>query len=276
MENKLLTYLNSYFPYIAKMYPYYRESEQNRIKKNIQERDKKLKVGDEYSTTFYDLVLFTYYLKIGDSRQKDSFLKLLSLLNDSIKEYYALVHHDPKLINQLKQQLRDLFNVNGAKYLEKYSELLSTIYLIKKLTNHKLIALQYKFEKEINPKNSTDADLVFCENNTNNLILIDVFNLDLDYKRIENEEGLSKLLIHRLSNKRNTKRFDSDFVKVNFQAAVLQPFIWIMDIETIIKYKSFWKGFSFDNTYPILCLRQRSDQNNVITYDCVKITDIDN
>ena len=276
MENKLLAHLYSNFPYVAQMYSYLGESELKIINKKLQDRNNKLSAGEECEPTFYDLVLIAYYPQIGTSRQKDSYSKMLSLLNESIKEYCALVHNNLELVNQLKRQLRDLFKINGAKYLDKCGELFSAIYLIKKYTNYELKALEYKFEKEINPKESKNADLVFNERGTNNLILVDIYNLNLDCEEIENEEGLSKLLIHRLSKKRNEKRFDSDFVKNNFHRAILQPFIWIMDIDTIIKYKTFWKGFSFDNTWPILCLRQRSDQNNKIFYNCVEIANIDN
>jgi hypothetical protein len=275
METTLFEYLKSNFPYIAQMYTSLDDSAQDDIYKQIRDRNSTLGEEEEYETTFYDFFPPIIYPQTETARQKEAFQKILTLLDGAIKEYFNLVQNELGLINQLKRQLGNLFRVNGDNYLDKIGELLSTNYLIKRYDNYKLKALEYEYEKEIKGKDSKDVDLILEEKETGNLILVDVYNLNLDYKKIENENGLSKLLSYRLSKKRSDKHFDSDFVRTNYHKAILQPFIWIYDIDTIFKYKKFWDSFSFVDTWPILCLRQRSNQSNELFFDCVEIANID-
>jgi len=274
MESKPLSHLKINFPFINKVFPFTKESEFSEILNGLANRDSKLINGQRHETTFYDLLNFDVDSEIGTARERELSHKFLSLLNDSVKIFFELVNGDPTLIEQLKSQLNNLFRVNGYKYMDKIGELLSTNYLIKKYHDHKLIALEFEFEKPIRPKNSKDTDLLFRQNGTNNRCLIEIFNLNLDYEKIESEEGLAKLLNYRLGKKSREKHLDTDFVKKNFHQAVLQPFIWIFDINTINKYAEFWKRFRPKNTLPILCLRQRSDSNHKLYFDCVEVTKI--
>ena len=112
---------------------------------------------------------------------------------------------------------------------------------------------------------------MFADKDSNDLILIDVLNINLDYKKIENEDGLMKTLNHRLSKKRKEKDFDSEHVKSNFKSALIQPFIWIYDVDIIFKHIDFFKSVMIENTLPILCLRQRSNNEGKLFYDCVDL-----
>ncbi len=267
------SYLDYHYPYISKVY--LDDSDMDAVNLRIQKRNDTLNVeGHQYETTFYDLLVRVIHPEIGTSREKEVSLKILDFLNEQINAFMKLVGNNSELIKQLKKQLDNLFRVNGDKYLDKFGEIASTVFLMQKFGAENLNSLEYKFEKEIRGKNSRDVDLVFSDKISKELILIEVFNVKLDYKRIMNEEGLLKILNDKLSKKRKEKGLDSDFLTGKYKYRLLQPFIWIFDIDTIFKYNDFLRTLNIENILPILCLRQRSDNEGRIYYDCTDMINL--
>ena len=228
-----------------------------------------------YEANFYDNLVRVIEPQMGTPREREVALKLLTFLNDQIGLFFNLVNNDEKLIRQLKGQLNNLFQVNGDKYLDKVGEIASTIYLIKTQTSYTLTALEFKYEASIRGRDSKDVDVLFTSKSDGHSQIVDIFNLNLNFEKIENETLFGKLLDHRLSKKIKDKEFDSDYVKGQFRIACVQPFIWIYDIATTLKYKSFLGAIQSEHILPLLCLRQRSDNSGRLTYDCVPVSEIE-
>lgn len=262
--------LEEKFPLIAKVY--LTESEMKKVNSQLSKRNEAIiEAKSDYETTFYDLLTL---IKSDDNSRRTSSIGLLNLLNKLIEEYSFLIKNDTPLFFKLKKQLSDLFRANGAKYLDKVGELACTLYLLKELNYAEIVDLEYKYELEIYNKNSKDADLLFENKKTKEKILIDIFNISADFNKIENEEKLGQFLKLRVDKKRADKRFDSIYVNEKYETAFIQPFVWIFDLNTILKYKEVLDVISSKDSLPTLCLRQKTDGINKF-YDCVRIANIE-
>lgn len=268
-----LSYLKHWFPNIARVYV--GPEEQKVINEKLRARLNTLESAFQYEVNFYDNFVRVIEPQMGTSREREVALKLLTFLNDQIGLFFNLVNNDEKLIQQLKAQLNNLFQVNGDKYLDKLGELACTIQLMKTQTSYILTALEFKYETSTKGKTSKNVDMLFTSKIDGHLLIIDIFNLSLDFKKIENEILFGKLLSYRLTRKIEEKAFDSDPVKNHFKFCCIQPFIWIFDIDTILKYKSFLENFKVEQVLPILCLRQRSTDTGNLLFDCVTISGIE-
>lgn len=276
MEVNWQAYLNIHFPNLAKVY--LSERDMNEVNEQITARnDSLLRAGNgTLKTTFYDLFIRVLEPRIGTERERVSAKGLLSYLDKVVLEFFTLVQSDSILCSKLRKQLNGLFRANEDKYLDKVGELLSLVFLMKKYPHYELVALDYKFEKEGNRinKNSADADVFFRDSLNGETILIDIFNLNLDHRKIENEKLLDKLIVERLQTKYQNKRFDTAQVKTDYTKAYLQPFIWVYDLDTITQYHDYFSNFNFNGSLSILSLRQRSDVNGNLFYDCSEVKDV--
>src|SRR5690606_12644009 len=137
--------------------------------------------------------------EIGSVREKQMSAGLLKSLNETVRQFIDLVDHDAGLVRQLKKHMKDLFQLNESRYLEKLGELYSTVFLIQQHKNFRLVSLEHKYEltDEVKKRDSKDTDILFRNEATGGLILIDILNINLDYSKIENAEGLKKTLSKR-------------------------------------------------------------------------------
>jgi len=268
-----LAYLDIWFPNIRRVYVAPRD--QRAINAKLRARLENIGNDSNYQANFYDNLVRVIMPQMGTPREREVALKLLTFLDEEVGEFFNLVSNDNKLIEQLKRQLNNLFQINGDKYLDKVGEVASTIYLIKFLTSYTLTELEFKYEKPTRGNDSKDVDLLFTSTTDGHKQIIDILNLNLDFEKIESKPSFKKLLDHRLSNKITDKAFASPHVKDLYSAAYIQPFVWIYDIDTILKYKSFLGGIQAEHVLPLLCLRQRSDSTGHLSYDCLRVSDIE-
>jgi len=269
------TYFNKLFPNIGSMY--FTEREMKAVNRKLYERNKRLLISEEQNPTcIYDLMARIVHPGIGSMREKAVAIGLLTSIDGAIGKLSELLLGDTFLLSQLKKQLKDLFNDNEAKYVEKIGELFASIHLIESYPSYTLRSLEYKYER-INGKISNkgkDADLYFQGTNIENSILIDVVNISLDYKRIENDTGLETILSDRIRSKIQTKGFDDEDVIKYYEKAMIQPFLWVFDWDTILKYKNSLKKTYFSNSLPILLMTQQTDASGSLSYKCISVNEL--
>lgn len=243
----------------------------NAVNKVLNKRNKLLLLQptSECTTTIYDLLVRIIQPLIGNERERLIANELLSFLNKKVGELLELFGDNNLLINQLKSQMADLFRDNEARYLEKIGELLSTIHLIKSHPEYQILAIGYKHET-VNgkrEKDSKDTDILFEHSVNKQKILVDILNISLDFQKIENEDGLNVIIRDRIGRKREQKLYDDEIILSYFSETIIQPFIWIYNADTIFRYKNAFKNITDKNTYPILLLRQQSDNKGNLYYD---------
>ena len=267
--------INKLFPNIGSMY--FTEREMKAVNKKLYERNERLLISkQQYPTCIYDLMTRIVHPGIGSLKEKKVAVGLLTSIDGAIGKLSELMLGDTFLLSQLKKQLIDLFNDNLAKYLEKIGELLASIHLIKSYPNYTLRSLEYKYERIIGKisSNGKDADLYFQGTDIENSILIDVVNISLDYKRIENDTGLETILSDRILSKIQTKRFDDKDVIKYYEKAIIQPFLWFFDWDTILQYKKSLKKTYFSNSLPILLKTQQTDASGNLSYLCISVDEL--
>ena len=269
------TYFNKLFPNIGSMY--FTDREMKAVNKKLDERNERLLIsGEQYPTCIYDLMARIVHPGIGSLKEKAVAVGLLTSIDNAIGKLSELVLRDVFLLSQLKKQLKDLFNDNGAKYLEKIGELFASIHLIESYPNHTLKSLEYKYERvdgKISSKGK-DADLYFKGTNIENSILIDVVNISLDYKRIENDAGLETIISDRIGSKIKAKRFDDQDVVKYYEKTMIQPFLWVFDWETILQFKKSLRKTYFSNSLPILLLTQQTDASGNLSYKRISVNEL--
>ena len=269
------TYFNKLFPNIGSMY--FTEREMKAVNKKLDERNERLLIsGERYPTCIYDLMARIVHPGIGSTREKAVAIGLLTTIEGAIGKLSELMLGNTFLLSQLKKQLKDLFYDNEAKYLEKIGELFASIHLIESYPSYTLRSLEYKYER-INGKSSNkgkDADLYFQGTSIENSILIDVVNISLDYKRIENDVGLETILSDRIRSKIHAKRFDDNDVIKYYEKAMIQPFLWVFDWETILQFKKSLKKTYFSNSLPILLMTQQTDASGNLSYKCISVNEL--
>ncbi len=273
MEIQWSSYLKVYFPALSEIY--LDTPAEKEINEQLETRNSDLlKVcPDEHATTFYDLFVRIINTEIGNEREQEISRSLLGQFNDNVKKLNNILIQNKVSSSQLKNQLDGLFRVNGEKYLDKVGELLSTNYIFENNTNFKLQQLEYKHEPHLGNK-SKDSDLLIFDEVLNGNILVDILNVNLDHEKIEGEKGLSKILSHRIGNKYIDKRYHNLQIIESFKKTLIQPFIWVYDLDTIQKFKEVFRDFTIYNSLPILFLRQRSNGQGQVYYDCVQAKDI--
>lgn len=268
-------YFNKLYPYIGSIY--LSTTEMKRINESLTKRTEKLVtcLPSTYPTTIYDLLMRIVTPEIGSVREKQMSAGLLKSLNETVRQFIDLVNHDGELVRQLKKQMKDLFQLNESRYLEKLGELYSTVFLIQQHKNFRLVSLEHKYEltDEVKKRDSKDADILFRNEATGGLILIDILNINLDYSKIENAEGLKKTLSKRIAGKIKSKRFDNPDLKRRYESVLIQPFVWIYDLDTIQKYQDVFQKFHGDVHTELLVMRQRSDGQH-ISYDVCKASEL--
>jgi hypothetical protein len=269
------TYFDKLFPNIGSMY--FTERQMKAVNKKLYERNEQLLITEkQYPTCIYDLMARIVHPGIGSLKEKAVAAGLLTSIDGAIGKLSELMLGDVFLLSQLKKQLKDLFNDNEAKYLEKIGELFASIHLIESYPNHTLKSFEYKYEKvdgKISNKGK-DADLYFQGKNIENSILIDVVNISLDYRRIESNAGLETIISDRIRSKIKAKRFDEQDVVKHYGQAMVQPFLWVYDWGTILRFKSSLKKTYFSNSLPILILTQQSDASGNLSYKCINVNDL--
>jgi len=273
MEIEWSTYLKIHYPDLSKVY--LNHNGEKRINKQLEKRNSQILecLPENYSANFYDQFVRIINSEIGNKRERNVAESLLSQINTLVKELIIICKENKIPITKLKNQLSDLFGVNGAKYLDKVGELLSTIYLLRSNSNYRLLDLEFKHEP-YKKRNSKDSDLLIYDSSKKGKILIDIFNINLDYKKIENDAGLEKTLCYRIGDKHLKKGYNEPESIKSYKKAIIQPIVWIYDIETIIKYQNLFENFTIHGSLPILFLRQRSNEKRNVYYDCVEAKNI--
>lgn len=269
VETDWQSYLNIHYPHLGGIFLTKDQAEEVNAKLTSRNR-KLLEIKADYFTTVYD-----YFVRIiNPSSPNDRLTKLargiLGFLNDQVAAFEQLTGNDEVLFNQLKDQMEDLFRDNEAKYLERVGELLSTVHLIGKFSLARLSSLKHYYMLKNNriDTKGKDADLCFIQPN-GQLVMIDIVNINLKHELIEDEDGLIKILTDRVLKKWQSKKFDDPTLASRYQQIYIQPFLWLYDLETIEKFNHVLSGFQLPESLPILAMRQRSDANGNLFYDCV-------
>ncbi|WP_057937863.1 hypothetical protein [Algoriphagus resistens] len=273
MEIQWSSYLKVHFPALSEIYlDTHAEKEIN--EQLVTRNSELLKVcPDKYTTTFYDLFVRIINTEIENDREQEISRSLLGQLNDNVERLNNILIQNKLSISQVKNYLDGLFRVNGEKYLDKVGELLSTNYILENNNNFKLLQLEYKHEPHLGNK-SKDSDLLIFDEVLKGGILVDILNVNLDHEKIEDEIGLTKILSHRIGNKYIDKRYHKIQINDSFKIGVIQPFIWVYDLCSILKYEEVFRNFTIYNSLPILLLRQKSNGQGQVYYDCIQAKDI--
>lgn len=242
----------------------------------LTQRNRRLAIApDKYATTIYDLLVRIISPNAPDDRQTKTAKAMLAYLEGKVAEFTNLTGGDPVLFKQLQAQMEDLFWDNDAKYLDRVGELSATVFLTNKLKPARLSSLkQYYILKnnQIDHKGK-DADMCFIDSD-GGLILIDIFNINLKHERIEDAEGLTKILNNRINEKWKQKKFDDQGLHQRYKTIKIQPFLWLYDWDKIETYLVTVKQITSLHALTILILRQRSDAKGNIIFDCKSVDEL--
>jgi len=265
-------YLNTYYPHLGKIF--LSKNKAKEVNAKLTSRNRKLlETKEEYFTTLYDHLIRIIEPSAPNDRRTKIAHGLLGFFEAEVAAFEQLTSGAKVLFNQLKHQMEDLFWDNEAKYLDRVGELLSTVYLTRKFNPDRLSSLKhyYVFKNNKIDTKGKDADLCFIKTD-GQLVLIDIYNINLKHEMIEDEAGLAKILTDRISKKWKEKKFDDPALATRYQQIYIQPFLWLYDLETIEKYTHILAGFQFPKSLPILSIRQRSDSNENVFYDCISFS----
>jgi hypothetical protein len=262
-------YLNIHFPHLARIFL----SKDYAVEMNakLTSRNKKLQgTQADYFTTLYDHLIRIIEPTAPNDRRTKLARGLLHFLNDQVAAFDQLTSGDRVLFNQLKDQMEDLFRDNEARYLDRVGELLSTVHLIRKFAPARLSSLKHYYTLKNNKIDTKgkDADLCFIKPD-GKLVMIDIYNINLNHELIEDEAGLNKILNDRITKKWKEKKFDDPGLTTRYEHIYVQPFLWLYDLDTIEKYNNVLSAFQRPEALPVLAMRQQSDNNENVFYDCV-------
>lgn len=268
---------DTHFPNIGSVY--LTTSEMNAINKKLTLRNKNLleKQPANYSPTIHDHLAKIINQNIGTEREQKIAGALLNIIDIGISEFKSLTSYNVDLFPQLKKQLKGMFHDNEAKYLEKIAELLASVYLIKNMPNVKLASLEEKFQLKngLPDKSGKDADLLIQNQDSGETSLIDIVNIALEANRIETATGLENIIKDRIEKKWESKNFNDATLKDRYNNVQLQIFIWIYNIDIILKFKDVFLKFENNSILPFLFLVQYTDANGRIIFKCQKASEID-
>jgi len=162
-------------------------------------------------------------------------LAFLKFINDTATEVLQKVEGDPrKQIINLCHKMITNFNDTQSQFPNYVAELA----VISKLLKDEELAL-VQLEKKLPNGKSFDFEVEKNGNRT----LVEVFNINFDFNRIESTDKFKQLLEHRLTQKLNSKL---NGLTETYPPFLLVPVLWgnILELERFADAFSYFKEFN--------------------------------
>ena len=162
-----------------------------------------------------------------ERNEAEAFLKEIDF---RIGRVYEDFKRDNKLIDKFRHILQQLIltEIKDSKSIDRVGEIFAIDYIVLK-KQLKIIELESKLE------NGKHLDCLVKSIDSDKIMFFDFLSINIDTCKVESQEGLSKLLIHRIVTKYEDKVKNIEKLNIPFKVF---PILWL-EIDLLRKYHSF-------------------------------------